>query len=181
MQHCFPVYGGGLEAQGVEGLLTAYRDCLGNILLSGPTLFGPLIGAASNIAASNNCRQDRQKYDILLILTDGVINDLESTIGAIVAASGQPLSIIIIGIGNADFTAMDQLDSDKTMLQSSNGTKASRDIVQFVSFKEHTSSTASELAACVLAEVPRQMLQYMEQKGIRPNPPLQQPLQQAIP
>jgi hypothetical protein len=43
---------------------------------------------------------------ILLILTDGIITDLEQTKEAIVAASKLPLSIIIIGVGEADFSAM---------------------------------------------------------------------------
>jgi hypothetical protein len=34
--------------------LQAYRECLGNIMLSGPTLFGPLIKATHDIAVSKN-------------------------------------------------------------------------------------------------------------------------------
>ena len=45
-------------------------------------------------------------YTLLLIITDGVITDLEATKTAIVAASDLPLSIIIIGVGDADFSAM---------------------------------------------------------------------------
>ena len=48
------------------------------------------------------------------------------------AASKTPMSVIIIGVGNADFSEMDALDSDKEML-SSCGVVAARDIVQFVS------------------------------------------------
>jgi len=51
-------------------------------------------------------------YYILLILTDGEIHDMEATKSSIVAASHLPLSIIIIGIGNADFTNMEILDGD---------------------------------------------------------------------
>ena len=40
---------------------------------------------------------------MLLILTDGEITDMESTVHAIVSASGQPLSIVIVGVGKADF------------------------------------------------------------------------------
>ena len=82
---------------GVEGILRAYVDCLPNVALSGPTLLAPLIKTASEKAAMTGCRQDNQKYHILLILTDGVINDEEQTIAAIVDASYTPLSIIIIG------------------------------------------------------------------------------------
>jgi ribosomal protein S8E len=45
-------------------------------------------------------------YTILLIITDGAITDIDATKAAIVAASGLPLSIIIIGVGNADFGKM---------------------------------------------------------------------------
>lgn len=39
-------------------------------------------------------------YHILLILTDGVIHDLEATIDVIVESSALPVSIIIIGVGD---------------------------------------------------------------------------------
>ena len=51
-------------------------------------------------------------YNILMILTDGVINDMNETINVIVDASFLPISIIIIGIGYADFTNMNILDAD---------------------------------------------------------------------
>ena len=44
-------------------------------------------------------------------------------------ASALPLSIIIVGIGDADFEAMDVLDGDDVRL-SSRGRYAERDIVQ---------------------------------------------------
>ena len=46
------------------------------------------------------------KYYIFLILTDGMINDMEPTIDEIVRASSLPLSIIIVGIGDEDFAPM---------------------------------------------------------------------------
>ena len=51
----------------------------------------------------------------------------------IVNASELPLSIIIVGVGNADFADMDELDGDHG-LYDSRGKKATRDIVQFVPF-----------------------------------------------
>ena len=50
------------------------------------------------------------KYNILLIITDGVINDMKRTCDAIVDATRLPLSIIIVGVGDADFSNMDTLD-----------------------------------------------------------------------
>lgn len=46
------------------------------------------------------------------MLTDGAISDIEDTKRAIIAASSLPLSIIIVGVGGADFSAMDLLDAD---------------------------------------------------------------------
>ncbi|RYG97336.1 hypothetical protein EON65_53020 [archaeon] len=42
--------------------------------------------------------QEHQKYFILLILTDGVINDIDLTKQALIRASQLPLSVIIIGM-----------------------------------------------------------------------------------
>lgn len=77
-----------------------------------------------------------QQYFVLLIITDGVITDMDHTRTAIVEASRLPMSIIIVGVGGADFSAMEFLDSDNRLLISPTGDVASRDIVQFVPFRE---------------------------------------------
>ena len=38
--------------------------------------------------------------------------DMQASIDAIVAASGLPLSIVIVGVASADFTSMETLDAD---------------------------------------------------------------------
>lgn len=54
----------------------------------------------------------------MLILTDGIINDMQKTIDQIVRGSSLPLSIIIVGVGEADFASMDILDADDEPLYS---------------------------------------------------------------
>ena len=83
-----------------------------------------------------------QQYFILLILTDGVVTDMADTREAIVRASRLPMSIIIVGVGNADFTDMQVLDGDAGVLCSLRGEPALRDIVQFVPFRELKSVSA---------------------------------------
>jgi vacuolar-type H+-ATPase subunit F/Vma7 len=74
---------------------------------------------------------------ILLILTDGIINDMQKTIDEIVRGSSLPLSIIIVGVGDADFSSMDILDADDEPLYSKKYKKhMASDIVQFVPFSE---------------------------------------------
>ena len=55
---------------------------------------------------------------MLLILTDGVINDAQQTIDEIVRGSNHPLSIVIVGVGDAYFQQMNILDADTTPLYS---------------------------------------------------------------
>ena len=51
-------------------------------------------------------------YTILMILTVGIIDDMDETIDALVEASFLPISVIIIGNGDANFSNMNFLDSD---------------------------------------------------------------------
>lgn len=88
-----------------------------------------------------------QQYYVLLIITDGVITDMDQTRSAIIEASRLPMSIIIVGVGAADFSAMEFLDSDDKLLRSPSGDVAARDIVQFVPFRQFHVSAHS---ACVL-------------------------------
>ena len=44
--------------------------------------------------------------------------DMQQTIDSIVYASGLPLSIVVIGVGQADFSSMEELDADEAPLYS---------------------------------------------------------------
>lgn len=46
------------------------------------------------------------------------------------------MSIIIVGVGSAEFQAMEFLDGDDGVLKSLTGEPAVRDIVQFVPFRK---------------------------------------------
>ena len=110
-------------------------------------------------------------------------------------ASELPLSIIIVGVGNDDFSAMEELDGDVVRI-SSNGRQAVRDIVQFVPFRDFLGSVEGRLggggsagarggrgssstfdpytarvrlAREVLAEVPGQFLSFMKDNGVKPG------------
>ncbi len=100
-------------------------------------------------------------YHIGLIITDGVIHDMEQTIELIVELSHYPISLVIVGLGDEDFEKMDFLDSDDKVLKSANGSFARRDIVQFVKYNRFRSSEISYLGEAVLEEMPGQFVGYM--------------------
>ena len=110
---------------------------------------------------------DKLKYNVLMILTDGMIDDVDNTINELVDGSFLPLSVIIIGVGTADFSTMNVLDVDDNPLVNSRGVKAARDLVQFVPFLKYESNP-DRLAQEVLAEIPRQILGYYQQNNLDP-------------
>ncbi|XP_072259747.1 copine-1 isoform X2 [Pyxicephalus adspersus] len=159
---------------GVQGIVDAYRQALPQVRLYGPTNFSPIINHVIRFAAAAAQQKTAAQYFVLLIITDGEITDLNDTRNAIVQASKLPLSIIIIGVGNADFKAMEFLDGDNGVLKASSGEAAARDIVQFVPFRQFQNAPREALTQAVLAEVPKQLVSYFKLLGQPPvNPPQQ--------
>ncbi|GJM85109.1 hypothetical protein PR202_ga01532 [Eleusine coracana subsp. coracana] len=117
--HCFNLNGSTYqpEVDGIQGIMSAYVSALRNVSLAGPTLLGQLISTATTIA-SQSLAGNQQKYFILLILTDGVVTDFQETIDAIIKASDFPLSIIVVGVGGADFKEMEVMQGSDQSLQS---------------------------------------------------------------
>ena len=90
-------------------------------------MFGPVINKAAEIA-SQSLQYSNNKYFVLIItvrsqisahnlcwfemsfipfLQDGVLTEIQETKDCIVRASDLPLSILIVGVGNADFKQME--------------------------------------------------------------------------
>eukprot|EP00903_Cladosiphon_okamuranus_P009585 g9125.t2 len=182
--HCFAVNGKehDSEVHGIGAILDVYRESLRWVQLSGPTLFAPVINqqTAAVAASERTLDPEQQKYHVLMIVTDGVINDMGNTMDALVAAADLPFSVIIVGVGQADFSNMEQLDGDEVRITNSQGKKASRDIVQFVPMRDFANKGFHALAKEVLAEIPQQVVDYMANNRInackpRPRPPIPPP------
>ncbi|XP_062143746.1 protein BONZAI 3 isoform X5 [Alnus glutinosa] len=172
LSHCFNLNGSanGYEVEGVEGIMAAYASALRNVALAGPTLFGQVINTAAQIT-SQSLSYTSNKYFVLLIITDGVLTDLQETKDALVRASDLPLSILMVGVGGADFSQMEVLDADGGQrLESSTGRVATHDIVQFVPMREVHSGQISVVQA-LLEELPGQFLTYMRSRDIKPLSP----------
>ncbi|XP_059195938.1 copine-4 [Centropristis striata] len=161
------------ECAGIQGVVEAYQACLPKLQLYGPTNIAPIIQKVANSASQEVHTKEAMQYFILLILTDGVITDMADTREAIVQASHLPMSVIIVGIGNADFSDMQMLDGDDGILRSPKGEPVLRDIVQFVPFRNFKHASPAALAKSVLAEVPNQVVDYYNSKGIKPKVPSQ--------
>uniref|UniRef100_G3NAP5 Copine 3 n=1 Tax=Gasterosteus aculeatus aculeatus TaxID=481459 RepID=G3NAP5_GASAC len=153
---------------GIEGVVEAYRVCLPQVKLYGPTNFSPIINHVACFAKQALQQTTASQYFVLLIITDGVITDMDETRGAIVNASRLPMSIIIIGVGGADFSAMEFLDGDDGRLRSQTGEAAMRDIVQFVPYRQFQNAPRQALAQSVLAELPQQVASFFSLFKLKP-------------
>ncbi|XP_005103025.1 copine-3 [Aplysia californica] len=158
---------------GIQGVLDTYVNCMQHIQLYGPTNVAPIIHHVARFAAQAQQWEMQGKgagmYYILLLLTDGILSDMGDVRNAIVYASGLPMSIIIVGVGLADFSDMNQLDGDDGVLKSTSREPVKRDIVQFVPFRDFKNSSPADLARHVLAEVPKQVTGYFAMRDLPPN------------
>ena len=139
--------------------------------LYGPTFFHFIIDHVISMVKEDVIAENKMNYTIIMILTDGIIDDLDDTIDSLVEASFLPISVIIVGIGDANFSNMDFLDADDEPLIDRNGRKADRDLVQFVPFKKY-SYNGELLAREVLEEIPKQVIEYYEHQKMPPREPI---------
>jgi len=167
VRHCFQC-GADAEAHGVEGILKGYHDTFASgLVMSGPTVFTEVLQTAAAKAISNQQQAQatgKQAYSLLLILTDGAVSDVQATAQTLKQIKDAPMSTVIVGVGNADFSSMRFLDDDATTPDA--------DTVQFVAFNRHCSNPA-ELTSETLNEIPNQLVRYFQRNGIAPLPPVQ--------
>jgi len=157
---------------GGNELLKAYDDNVANnpdFSFGEPAFLKPLIQKATfrTIRASKR----RQCYTVLTVFTAGDIVDLPETVDLIcTAAEDAPMSIVIIGVGNRDFSAIEKLRGDENgRLRDSRGIPIPREIVTFVSFKQF-GGNATEVIAEALKDIPEQFVEYHVMNGSKPLP-----------
>jgi len=168
VSHCFNInFEESPDIQLIDNVIRVYKESLNKVTLSGPTFFAPIIEKVmSEIKKNlNECPQENH-YEILMILTDGLINDMQETTKLLVDCASLPLSVIIIGIGDADFSMMVTLDGDDIPLTDCDGRITERDLVQFVEYEKFKKKgNITELNEEVLKEIPRQIEEYYANFG----------------
>mmetsp|Transcript_18886 Transcript_18886/g.38763 ORF Transcript_18886/g.38763 Transcript_18886/m.38763 type:complete len:638 (-) Transcript_18886:449-2362(-) len=164
VRHCFQC-GTNVEVEGVQGIMDAYRGVFRTPLrMSFPTKFNEVIQTAGAYAQHEQefAQEDGHlSYTILLILTAGNVEDVEETKQFLAKAGEEPLSVVILGIGDADFSGMEFLDAFDAE------TERGRDITKFVEFNDYKSYNA--LTEAVLDEIPEQLVSYFYERGIMPG------------
>jgi len=163
----FPVYGFGANVDGrnvydwyggtasdTAGLLKIYREMLHKCRLSGPTYVMPLVELISQLVASK-----KGEYTVMIIHTDGALNDFAELKQWLRTNSWIRMSILFIGIGAGPFGELEKLDD------AFDNNPGVRDMVDFVKYDPNPVA----LARKVLAEVPRHLEDYAKHFGRTPE------------
>lgn len=95
-------------------------------------------------------------YYVLLIITDGIMDNFEETKEKLAVYSAVPLSIVFVGVGRTDFSRMYALCESPT---------SNRKNTTFVEFRQHQHDPRS-LAQAALHDIPKQLSEYMAANGV---------------
>mmetsp|Transcript_21973 Transcript_21973/g.53163 ORF Transcript_21973/g.53163 Transcript_21973/m.53163 type:complete len:534 (+) Transcript_21973:736-2337(+) len=164
VRHLFQC-GGSPEVIGTQGILDAYRTVFEtDLIMSGPTVLSSVLRKAA--ARSKKFylappSTTNMGYCVLLVLTDGIVNDLRSTQELVRSYKNLhlPLSVLVVGIGRADFTEFhtwNHLPSDI------------RGQFKFVEFREHQFDPGT-LSRIALQHVPHEIVDYYLFRNVLPS------------
>ena len=150
------------RVQGVNGILEAYRSVFhSGFTMSGPTVFLQVMQAAAVQAKRHGDEYSRQardkksclRYTVLLVITDGIMNDFQETFRKLQVYKEMPLSIIFVGVGRSDFSTLSRLCS------------SCPENTTFVEFRSQESP--SEFALGALRHLPTQVMSHVNKTNIR--------------
>lgn len=130
-----------------------YRDTIRTTRFSGPTYFHEFLQNAATVPV------EKGTYRVIVVFCDGAVHELGHTKQALRALSTKNVSVVIVGIGAANFGDMKDLD-DQT-------DAGYRDLTDFVAQREHL--TPESMRAALLVELPVHVEEFMKQNGYRPE------------
>jgi hypothetical protein len=141
----FPInFASDARVKGVDGFMRAYDRALSVIQMHEPANFAPVISLSSAVAENN-------KFQVLVILTSCVCDDLDETLHEIGKLENTPLFIAIIGVGTGDFSKLEELNRFKN--------------VKFIV------NDGTNVAKRALKGVPNLFLSFMRKNNIIPQSP----------
>lgn len=110
VSHCFNVNNKRSPIiKGMDNVIQTYVDSLKQVQLVGPTYFTPILKTVVESIKKEMKGlkpKDPLIYHVCLLLTDGKIDDMNETQEMLIEAAKLPMSVIIVGVGSADFGKM---------------------------------------------------------------------------
>ena len=168
---CFALTGNMFEpeVQGVHGLLEAYQNAAKTVTYSEPAQLTEMVECVMKRAEGSHINATNQQYHVLVVLTNGEIEDVRNTINTTVRASIQPLSIILVVLNRDNFAKIKALESSAESPLYSEDLDDFADNVHIVEFEDFVQDQQL-LSAKTLAKVPNQVVSFFKGQGIDPMP-----------
>ncbi len=172
--HIFPTFGFGAYVNGstshclnvnfkddpgistIDNVIQEYQNCLKKIELYGPTLICPVIDNFKKMINNKSI----SIYNVLMIITDGIIDDISKVIDSVVDAQSLPLSILIIGIGEEPTEEMRRLNMELGPLYDSNGKRMDRKVVTYIHFQNYQNNF-NMLKNELMKTIPENVIEYL--------------------
>ncbi|WAR07873.1 BON1-like protein, partial [Mya arenaria] len=85
-----------------KSAISRYKKAVKQLRISGPTRLKPVISFAESLAVREPT-QDSQVYHVLLVITDGILNDIDDILERLTSISQLPLTFVFAGVSLADF------------------------------------------------------------------------------
>lgn len=160
------------QVKGVDELIEAYKNAMRVVRLHGPTKLQRVVEVASDWARPHaevktpNSNGVDMKYFVLLILSDGGVDDHHHMVNAMVEASELPLSIVIVDISVGDNQM--QGVSKEVQIAQEFADRPVRDFVRFVKYCDYYDKPAV-LAAEALVKIPKHVSDYYKMIDVLPR------------
>ncbi|CAD6198984.1 unnamed protein product [Caenorhabditis auriculariae] len=157
--------------RGLDGVMDSYKKAQTLVTPTKESKLAPVINYVTRMSHRSGFRG--LHYHVLAIFTRGSVSDLKDIQQAVNAASEAPLSVIIIGMGEGDFSSLQKISSRK---KDANG---KRECVEFFQMKtllngaETPAQNKSRIAERALRNVPNHLVHFMHNANIAAKPPIQ--------
>jgi len=148
------------KSGGIGGVVNSVKSFLNSgIVMSGPTVFSEVLATAIATSLSHN-DQEGQNYNVLLIITDGCVDesDSEATKSLCSELRCLALSVVFVCVGGADFTYLREL-----------GLIPNVTVVAFRDFGRMDVSGETGLVNAALAQIPNEITNFFAVQGILPT------------
>lgn len=157
------------EVYGVGSLIDIYHKTLNTMKLGKPSNFSDIVKLATSYSESKLNEYNDKSYNVLVVITNNIVNDIEETIKTIVDLSEKSaLSIIIVGVGKNSFKKMELFDSSINPLYY-NGKAPVRDLVTYVQFKKFKGYSNTAFITEALDSIIDQYMSWMIYKNVIPD------------
>eukprot|EP01062_Namystynia_karyoxenos_P018633 TRINITY_DN16952_c1_g1_i2.p1 TRINITY_DN16952_c1_g1~~TRINITY_DN16952_c1_g1_i2.p1 ORF type:complete len:971 (+),score=243.85 TRINITY_DN16952_c1_g1_i2:44-2956(+) len=168
---------------GADRIVDTYISCLDKVTMREPTHLAPLLRDTLIRAHRSRVHAEKTRsfpaFHLLVVFTDGELDDMTECEDILVEASREPMSVILVGIGKGDrdkaktekpFAKMHRLQQELRSVVT--GRHAVRPSAHFVSWeryktrgKKAATETNSEFARAFFSELPSQFLAWVDHSG----------------